>query len=376
MLVTLINPPALTGKYNYSAFSHPPLGLAYIAASLRQAGYGVHVIDAVGEAISRFASYPASKKFMLQGLSAEAILDRVPRETGIIGFSCMFTHTWPVVRNLINQTALAFPEVLFFAGGEHPTALPELCLNQTPLTACVLGEGEQTMVEMIQAIADNRSLSTITGLALKNSQTGEIIINPRRPPIMDLDRLPWPAWDLIPWREYRLYEGPVEKQTMPMLGTRGCPYQCAFCTACHMWGRTWRTRSPASITKELQYNISTYHISEFQFFDISSLVDRNWIKALCEQFCQEKLEIKWHLPVGNRAEKIDDQTAWLLVRSGCGYIQFAPESGSPRLLKQMNKKINLKKFQMAVKAAKGAGMRVCALFIIGYPGETLSDIRQ
>ncbi|MFO8048174.1 MAG: radical SAM protein [Desulfosudaceae bacterium] len=375
MLITLINPPALPAKYYYSSFSHPPLGLAYIAACLRQAGHSVDVIDAVGEDISRFSPYPASGKFMVQGLSFEAIINRISPETGLIGFSCMFTHAWPVARELINRTGRAFPGVPLLAGGEHPTALPEVCLEQACLTACVLGEGEQTMGEVATAIDNHPDLSTVSGLALKNQKTGQVFTTATRQPMTDLDALPWPAWDLIPWQQYRIYVGPVEARTMPMLATRGCPYQCAFCTARAMWGNTWRKRSPRSITSEMRHNLETYHISDFQFFDISSLIDRDWVRSLCQSILTEELSVKWHMPVGNRAEIIDDKTARLLKKSGFDYIQFAPESGSPRLLKEMRKQIDLNLFRQGVRAATGAGMRVSVLFIIGYPGETMADIR-
>ncbi len=375
MLVTLINPPALPAKYHYSAFCHPPLGLAYLAACLQASGHRVHIIDGVGEAISRFRLYPASKKFMLQGLSFEDIIASIQPDTALIGFSCMFTHAWPVARQIINQVADAFPNTPIIAGGEHPTAMPELCLRQTSLTACVLGEGEKTVIEVAGAIEDNRALGSVAGLVLKDQKTDNIKKTTPRAPISDLDSLPRPAWDLLFWQKYRIYEGPVTSQTMPMLGTRGCPYRCAFCSAPAMWGNIWRKRSPASITEELRHNISVYNISEFQFFDISSLIDRKWVQSLCRSILDQSLDISWHLPVGNRAEAIDEKTARLLVKSGCDYIQFAPESGSSRILKKMNKQIHPDRFLEAVDAALGAGMRVCALFIIGYPGETMADIR-
>ena len=375
MHITLINPPALVGKYAYSAFSHPPLGLGYIAACLRQEGHAVQVIDAVGEAIARFATYLPNRNFLLQGLSADGILAAISPETGLIGFSCMFTHAWPATRGLIHKTNRLFPKIPLVAGGEHPTALPALCLKQAPLTACVLGEGEATMVELAKTITANKDLATVSGIATRNDRTGEITTTAPRRPILDLDCLPWPAWDLIPWEKYHLYVGPVSCRTMPMLSTRGCPYHCAFCTAAAMWGGIWRKRSPAGITRELRHNIRRYGIQEFQFFDISSLIDRRWVKALCRQILKERLDIKWNMPVGNRSEVIDKDTARLLVRSGCDYIQFAPESGSPRVLKKMNKKMDLDHLLLAIKAATDAGMRVCALFIIGYPGETMADIR-
>ncbi len=374
MHVTLINPPALVGRFNYSAFTHPPMGPAYLAACLRQKGHTVSIIDAVGEAISEFAPYPPSNRFLVQGLRFDDIIHRIPPENALTGISCMFSHTWPLVRGLIRQIKSAFPDVPVIAGGEHPTALYAYCLRQAPLEACVLGEAENTIVEIADALENGCPLSEIEGIAWINKETREVVRTGERKVITDLDTLPSPAWDLIPWKEYRLFDGPVLSQPFAILASRGCPHNCAFCSAPNMWQRVWRKRTPENIIQEMMDYISAHRIAEFQFRDISPLIQQEWIQDLCMTIREQLPGIRWQMPVGGRPEVIDETTAGLLVSSGCRHIQFAPESGSPAVLAAMNKHLDLNRFKQAVVVAKNAGMRISVLFIIGFPGETRRDI--
>ncbi|MEW6078623.1 MAG: radical SAM protein [Thermodesulfobacteriota bacterium] len=376
MRVTLINPPALPGRFHYSAFCHPPLGLAYLAAFLRRHGHTVDVIDAVGEAIDRFVPYPLSRRFLRQGLATEDILRRIDPKSDLIGVSCMFSHTWPLVRDLVRQIRKVLPDVPVIAGGEHPTALFDLCLRQAPLDACVLGEGEETLVEIADALETGRPLAAIAGIAWKDPDTGEIHQTVDRPPIAELDSLPFPAWDLIPWKAYKLYVGPAQARTMTMLASRGCPHGCVFCSAPAMWKGVWRKRRPEAIVREMSAYVSIEHITEFQFLDISPLISREWIRDLCRTILARHPGIRWQMPVGGRPEVMDDDMAEMMLRSGCRHIQFAPESGSPAVLAAMNKHLDLDRFRQAVVAAKKAGMIVSALFVIGYPTETIKDIRR
>ena len=375
MRVTLINPPALIGRFNYSAFTHPPLGPAYLAACLRQNGHEVCIIDAVGEAISQFYPYTPSRRFLVQGLNFDDIIRRIPPESGLIGISCMFSHTWPLVRKLIRCIKKCFPGIPIIAGGEHPTAMYGTCLCQAPLEACVLGEGEKTITEIAENIENRRPLSGIDGIAWKDPGTGKVHQNRMRQPISNPDTLPFPAWDLIPRESYTLYEGPASSKVIPMLATRGCPHSCAFCSAPAMWRGGWRRRSPENIVHEMAGYISSDHITEFQFLDISPLVNKQWLKDVCRTIRDRHPGIRWQIPVGGRPEAVDQTTAELLVGSGCRHIQFAPESGSPTILAAMNKHLDLDRFKQAVLAAGKAGMSISVLFIIGYPGETRNDIR-
>ncbi|MFZ5565346.1 MAG: B12-binding domain-containing radical SAM protein [Thermodesulfobacteriota bacterium] len=375
MIITLINPPAVVARYNYSTLSHPPIGLACIASFLRRQGHAVQIIDAVGDGMDRVVNIPEAPGFLMQGISLEAITAAIDPSVRLIGFSCPFTHAWPLVRRLIALVRKTFPHVPLMIGGEHATALPEHCLAEAPLDLVVLGEGEETAAAVADAVASGRPFSGIPGIVFQDA-AGRPVRTGRRPRVTSISRLPWPAWDAVSPRPYRVYEGPSAGPVMPMIGSRGCPFACAFCSAPGMWGRRWEAREPGDIVDEMAHYANRFGVREFQFFDISPFIDKTWTEALCREIIGRNLKVTWQAPAGVRAEAIDPETAGLLMASGFTRIQFALESGSPAVLKSMNKTIDIPRFEAAVAAALSAGMGVCVLFIIGYPGETLSDIRQ
>ena len=375
-MITLINPPALVARYNYSTISHPPIGLACIASFLEQQGHDVHIIDAIGQAIDRFVAYEPAPGFLVQGLFFESIIRQIPSRTRIIGFSCLFTHAWPLVRDLIAAVRQAFPHAYLVAGGEHATAMADICLAQSPLDLCIMGEGEKTMADVVQAVEEGLPLDIVPGVAFLDRTTGRTVQTRPRPRIRNLSRLPRPAWHRVSPHVYRIYEGAGTGPTMPMIGSRGCPFKCRFCAAPNMWGHCWEKRKPADIVDEMEDCAKRFGTREFQFFDISPFLNKPWTRTLCQEIIDRGLRVAWQVPAGVRAEVIDQQVAALLVASGHTRIQFALESGSPAVRKAMNKKIDIHRFEAGLTAALSAGMKVCVLFIIGYPGEALSDVRM
>ena len=167
MRITLINPPKLFSVTNWATGpTIPPLGLAYIAASLNKTGHAVSVIDAVGEAIYEveFYRHIGRGDYYLQGLSAKEVCGRIPGDTELIGFSCMFSPQWPVTADLISQVRGRFPSVPIVIGGEHGSALPRYSLESSKANIVVMGEGEETIAELVFALEREgpKALSTVT----------------------------------------------------------------------------------------------------------------------------------------------------------------------------------------------------------------------
>src|SRR5215472_6948288 len=164
-LVTLIRPPSVVSRYALTLNATPPLSLAYVAASLTRAGYEVQVIDAVGEGLDTMG--PGYRDHVvLHGLTQEQIVARVDPRAEVVGVSCMFSNEWPVVRSLLAALHAQAPDRPLVCGGEHPSAVPEFCLRDVPgLTACVLGEGEETAVELFDALSKRESIESIAGVA-------------------------------------------------------------------------------------------------------------------------------------------------------------------------------------------------------------------
>ncbi|MDD5656435.1 MAG: radical SAM protein [Elusimicrobia bacterium] len=377
MKIVLVQPPALVAVDSYSAITQPPLGVAYLTAYARQRGHEVAVVDAVGAAVDRLRPWPHRAKRLLQGLDRGEIAARIPPDVQVIGVSCMFTHAWPMVRELLRALGEAFPKARLIAGGEHVTALPEKVLEESPVLACALGEGEATLAELLDAFAEGRDLAGVAGIAYRDAE-GRIRRTPRRKRIMDVDSLPRPAWDLLDPLRYEagaVFMGPKSGRSMPMLATRGCPYRCAFCASPLMWTQLWRPRRPELVIDEMQDYHRLYGATDFQFQDLTAVVRKDWIVAFCRELARRGLRFSWSLPVGTRAEAFDREVAQLLLAAGCDHVTFAPESASPRVLAAVEKKADLAQVERAALDCLAAGLRVCLFMIVGFPQESAEDLR-
>lgn len=367
--VCLIRPPNVVSPLAYTALQVPPIGLAYIAAVLREGGHEVALIDGVGEAPTRQVRY--LKEWLLQGLRFEEILELIPHDAGLIGISGMFSSDWVHVRTLVNLIGERFPEKPFIAGGEHFTAAPELSLGQCPnLDACVLGEGEETILEVVKTIEQGNDLGLISGLVVRKD--GGIVRTKPRARIRTIDALPLPAWDIVPVQNYlsnHLSYGVNRGRSMPVLASRGCPYQCTFCSNPVMWGTRWLARTPKLVVDELAHYVSIYSIHNVDFTDLTAIVRREWILEFCKELVARDLRITWQLPSGTRCEAIDYEVAQWLYRSGCRNLNYAPESGSEESLQVIKKRIKLPKLMASLKDSLRAGINVKMNIIIGFPHE-------
>lgn len=379
MKIAFVQPPALMAVDNYSTITQPPLGIAYLAAYIRRLGYDVSMVDAVGEAVKRIEPWPFYKKRLLQGLSFEEVVTRIPLDTDVIGVTCMFTHAWPMVRELIHLVKQKFPDKKLIAGGEHVTSMYEMVLKQTSVDVCVLGEGEITLGGLLETIRQgDTDYSKVNGVAFKNAE-GAIVKTNRRERIVDPDALPWPAWDLLDpmaYVENEVYMGPAVGRSMPMLATRGCPFKCTFCSSANMWTQVWKARDPVKVADEIEFYAQRYQADDFQFQDLTAIIRKDWIIDFCKEIVRRNLKITWQLPVGTRSEAIDAEVTEHLVASGCHHITYAPESGSERILKLIKKMVKLDRLEISARAALKSGMKVCLFNIIGFPQEEMEDIKK
>src|SRR5438132_10722446 len=165
-MITLINPPGLKSFSGLQMHTpNPPLGLAYIAGAIKDAGFPYAVIDGTGESLNAISPYPARADFMIQGLSFEEIVQRIPNTMRLIGLSCMFSTLWPLTRDLAACIRRCFPDAILVLGGEHGTAVPELVLRSSSFDIVVLGEGEETFVRLAKAISADQPWQHLPGIA-------------------------------------------------------------------------------------------------------------------------------------------------------------------------------------------------------------------
>jgi radical SAM superfamily enzyme YgiQ (UPF0313 family) len=376
MRVQLIHPPIYVNLRAMQA-TRPslPLGLAYIAAALRADGHRVSVLDAVQRCPERLT---ADGPLHYYGLGPEEIAEAVDPDADIIGVSAMFSFAWPLVRQIIHRVRERSPHNIIVGGGEHFTGLPELSLETAPLDYLVLGEGEDTIRELLRALdAGHTDVDSVAGLAFLRE--GRMVRTTPRARISDLAALPWPAWDLFePAGYYRQGHvmGVDAGMTMPILATRGCPYGCTFCSNAMMWHRRWYARDPVSVVDEIAFYNQRYAATNFPFHDLTAILKKDWILAFCRELDRRGLSITWQLPGGTRCEVIDDEVAEWFQRTGGKSLTLAPESGSERIRSLVGKQITEPALMRAVRTLTRRKLNVSAFLVIGFPQETLEDLRQ
>jgi radical SAM superfamily enzyme YgiQ (UPF0313 family) len=375
--VTLIRPPAVSSLHAYSAAIVPPLGPAYIAAALENASHTVHVIDALGEApLNRYPS--AHPRLVAQGLTIEEIVARTPADTEGIGLSVMFSQQWPHVAALVRALRARFPEIPIFVGGEHPSATWQSLLETSPeVTVCVLGEGEETVVDIAAWIGGVGSLDDVAGIAYRRD--GVPYRTAHRARVRDVDQIPRPAWHLFPLETYLANgfgHGVNRGRSIPMLATRGCPYRCTFCSSPDMWTTRYYMRSVPDLVDEIADYVERYRIANVDFEDLTAFINRNWILALCAELERRRVRITFQLPSGTRSEVLDAEVLSALWQSGCRNLTYAPESASPRTLKAIKKKVHPERVLESMRIAKSLGINIKANLMIGFPDETRRDLWQ
>jgi anaerobic magnesium-protoporphyrin IX monomethyl ester cyclase len=376
VLVTLIRPPRL---FSLTALTTnvpvPPLGLAYLAGALRANGFETVAIDACGEAPDQCRPLD-DLPFVVNGLDAEEIAARVPTDSVLVGVSCMFSCEWMVQKRVIEAVRRRLPRVPIIVGGEHVTADPSGVLRNCPaVTACALSEGDDTIVAVARACVGARPLAEVAGLVLRAGD-GAIVQTAGRARIRAVDALPWPAWDALPLETY-LDRGfgmdEYNVRSMPMLASRGCPYRCTFCSSPRMWGTIWLARDPADVVREIRHYVERYRIEHVEFHDLTTIIDRRWILRFTAALQAADLGITWTMPSGTRSEALDAEVLDRLRRSGCRGITYAPESGSPRTLRRIKKKVRPERMLASIRAAVAAGLYTKVHLIVGLPGQTRGE---
>jgi len=375
--ITLIRPSAISSLHAYSAAIVPPLGLAYVAAALEAAGHEVCVIDALGEApLARHPS--AHPRLVAHGLTIEDIVARIPANVQGIGVSVMFSQQWPHVAAILRAVRAAFPTVPIFVGGEHASATWQYLLAACPeVTLCALGEGEDTAVDIAAWIAGDGDLADIPGIAFRRD--GSPHQTARRTRLREIDGVPRPAWHLFPLENYLANgfgHGVNRGRSIPMLATRGCPYQCTFCSSPDMWTTRYYARTPALLVDEIVDYVDRYRIANVDFEDLTAFIKRDWILAFCAELERRGVRITYQLPSGTRSEALDAEVLEALARTGCRNLTYAPESGSPATLHDIKKKVRPERALESMRLAKRLGVNIKANLMIGFPDETRRELAK
>lgn len=375
--ITLIKPPIVFSKNSYSTPLTPPIGLGYLAGVLETAGYAARVLDCPGADPDRI-ELSEDGRFRVQGLRTEAALDRIDPASDIIGVTIMFSQEWPFIRAFIERIRERFPSATIVVGGEHVTALSEFSLRDCEaIDYAISGEGELALLQLVHGLRSGGVREPVPGVAARDFQdsgTGATALAPR---LADVTALPWPAWHLIDVDAYfrpNFTMGISRGRNMAMVATRGCPYQCSFCSNPTMWTTRYVMRDPKDVVDEIEHNVREHACNSVDFYDLTAIVKREWILEFTDELERRQLDIAWQLPSGTRSESIDDEVVQRLASTGCAFLVYAPESGSERTLRQVKKRVDLVAMQTSIRAAIHAGLVVKTNFILGFPFETRADM--
>jgi radical SAM superfamily enzyme YgiQ (UPF0313 family) len=370
--VALVRAPIVSTNNALNNEATPGLAYAYIAAYVARHGYACTVVDGIAEALGRVWPLQNHPGYQCQGLTFEEILERIPADVEVVGFSAMFSGEWPVLRDLIRAARSRFPDALFVAGGEHVTGLTEFTLRDCrALDLCVRGEGEHTFYEVLETYREGGDFSRVNGLGYLDDGGGYVEVG-GLPRVREIGSIPWPLWRdgymETFWKAGKSY-GVQTKRDMPIMGSRGCPYQCTFCSSPQMWTTRYVLREVDDLIAEIKAYKQRYDITALQFYDLTAITKKAWTVEFCNRLLSEGIELKWSLPSGTRSEALDAEVLALLKATGCNYLVYAPESGSPETLKKIKKRIDLDKLTASVLEAKRQGIVVRTNLIIGFPHE-------
>ncbi len=327
--------------HDNSIFRFPPLGLGYIAASLRRKGVRVEIVDCT---------------FLTRG---EAVAKVKGSKPDILGFYSMFSMKQTSVemaRRLREDCGL------LVVGGPLPTLDPSGYLDVFDVV--VLGEGEEAMVDLAQCYERGVGFAGVAGIAYRES--GKTRFTAPREFVRDLDSLPFPARDLFDNDAYkRYYADKFGSSIAPLITSRGCPFSCDFCSR-PVFGQSFRTRSAANIVDEVEEIVGLGY-DRVWFADDCFTLNRNRVLAVCDELTKRRLNVGWECL--SRVDTMDPEVAARMRAAGCVRVFFGIESGTNEVLGLMRKQITVEQARSAVYNAKAAGLRVGAFFIIGYPGE-------
>lgn len=367
--VALVNPPLIVQRSDpfTTGIVYMPITLAYAAAALRASGLQVRVIDAFGEAPS---SGRRNGRFLVLGLTPEEVVARTEGASAVVVYANALVNHEATVAQL-RALRLARPDVprIVLENTQAVTAyaLAPVAdeLRAAGATHLLTGGREGDLVALINEIAGAPGPGRSTG---------------KRPAVTvaELDALPFPAWDLFPLEAYwrlRHAHGPFSSaRYLPLQTSRGCPYPCRFCVVPATNSQRWIGKTPAAVVNEIEHLVQRYGVTEFHVEDLDPTVSDRRTREICEEIIRRRLRITWKIAAGTKVETIKDETTIdLMAQAGCRYISISPETGSPRLLRVMNKPFDLDHAVRMVRRMTMRGIRSQACFVLGFPGERDED---
>ncbi|MBU1172423.1 MAG: B12-binding domain-containing radical SAM protein [Proteobacteria bacterium] len=359
--ILLVKPHWLWGSTHEAS---PPMGLLYLSSSLKNRFPGIK---------TRLLDLRIEKD------KNKSLGDMIHHwKPDIVGFLCL-TGDQPILLELSNIAKQVNPQVHVCCGGPYPTHCPEDFQDMPHVDAIVRGEGEISFGNLVDCLSKGPQANPPQpeGFSIRDSK-GQLSIPPYGPLISDLDTIPLPDWDLM---DIDLYAQLIQinillagKRFMPVFTSRGCPFHCVYCH--NMFGKKVRLRSPKNIVDEIELLVKKYTVDEIQIYDDIFNIDRSRVFEICDLIIDRKLKIKISFPNAIRGDMADDEMILKLKQAGAYMITFAIETASPRLQTYIQKNLNIDKTIRAIRFANSIGLITRAYFMIGFPTETIDEIKR
>lgn len=348
--------------YKEKSYYEFPLGLAYISACLKQVGNDVDIlnlnhyegdqIDVIRYKVVHNCKDGKNKYkyFLTGGLSAH----------------------YDTIKSIVKDIRNLISDSVVIIGGGVVTATPELMYNYIKPDYMVLGEGEITIVELINNLKFGNSIDSIKGIGYMNN-VGKLVITPKRDPIANLDKIPFPDMESFEFEKYLDMQTPNDNLYLyisdyprfyPIISSRGCPYNCTFCY--HPLGQKYRSRSIDNFIDEVKYAKERYNINNLAIFDELISADRKRLYELCTRL--KELSVNWMCQL--RVDMVDEEMLNIMKKAGCFIVSYGFESASDKVLKSMNKHINKKDIEKAMELTRKVGIGIQGYFIFGDTIET------
>ncbi len=349
MKVTLIH-PSFDAYFTYDG----PVGLAYLQAAVKKAGHEVSIIDN-----------------NIFNMNAEDLAEKC-RTADVVGIT-MTTPTFTTVRNFC-KLLQSFPDrPKIVLGGAHPTINSAECLEFADFV--VIGEGEKSFVELLENFSSKQkdeNLHRIKGIAFRSGE--DVVITENRAFNQELDQLAFPDWTGFPIEKYGSALR-VSGRSLPIVTSRGCPYQCIYCFK-GLFGKVFRARSPKSVVDEIEYLKKEFAIREFQIADDAFAANKKRAKEICQEIIARKINLPWSMPNGIRADSLDEELVSLMKKAGLQYTGIGIESGNQQILKNIQKSQTKDAVRKAVKILQKYKIETVGFFMFGLPGDTVKTMRE
>ena len=376
MNILLIFPPStIYGADLTTPAVVPPLGLCYLGGYLEKHGYNnVTILDA--RSLSKGRVIREGNR-ALYGLKDDEIVEYIKKvDPDVIGISCMYTAYSGDTHRLAQTIKNMDKKIPIVVGGAHASTFPDLVLKDTNVDIVSHYEGEETFLEVVRSIENNKGFADVKGISYR--ENGAVIKNPAREFIEDLDTIPFPARHLVDMDLYLDNEPTTFGMRAPattFITSRGCPQSCVFCTIKTVWDdMNFRSRSPKNVVDELEHLNKEYGIEEFYWMDDAAGTSKKRLIEICDEIIERKLDIKWTTPNGIAHWYLDEKVLDKMKAAGCYRVTFGMESGNLETRKYIGKPFPLEQATKMLAHANKIGLWTICTFIIGFPVEDEESI--